>query len=329
MQSLKSKFQPQPESYAPIAIERLHLFRSFAILTALLSVCLHGYAQTPAAPVPTQANVHYGQHEKQVLDFYRAQSEQPAPLLFFIHGGGWMSGDKQNPDFLAQCLKSGISVVSINYRLLPDATAEKIYPPVKACLDDSARALQFVRSKAAEWHLDKTRIAGCGGSAGGFNILWLAFHSDLANPASADPIARESTHLLCAVTFVPQTSLDPRQMKEWIPNNNYGHHAFTLATMQEFLDKRETLMPWIQEFSPYLLATKAAPPVFLFYDNVPTLGQPFKDPPHSANFGAGLAEKLKTLGVDYKFYYPGSMGPNQFPDLFGFLQEKLKTPLPK
>jgi len=62
--------------------------------------------------------------------------ESENPVLFFIHGGGWMTGDKAKPDFLAQCLENGISVVSINYRFIPDAGAEKISPPVKACLDE-------------------------------------------------------------------------------------------------------------------------------------------------------------------------------------------------
>src|SRR5262245_12351720 len=84
-------------------------------------------AQTPADPPKhTLANVPYGAHERQVLDFYQAKTEQAAPLLFFIHGGGWMTGDKATPDFLAKCLESGISFVSINYRLLPDATAAGI-----------------------------------------------------------------------------------------------------------------------------------------------------------------------------------------------------------
>ena len=43
---------------------------------------------------PTLADVRYGPHERQVLDFYQAKSDKPTPLLFFIHGGGWMAGDK-------------------------------------------------------------------------------------------------------------------------------------------------------------------------------------------------------------------------------------------
>lgn len=292
-----------------------------AILISLVSLPVSG--QVMAVSKPTRANVSYGKHARQVLDFYQAEGKQPQPLLFFIHGGGWMNGDKANPDFLAKCLESGISVVSINYRFIPDAIADKIDPPVKACLDDAARALQFVRSKATEWNIDKTRIAGCGGSAGGFTALWLAFHPELADPKSDDLIARESTRLTCVLTFVPQTSLDPQQMRDWIPNNDYGHHAFALPSMAEFMKQREKLMPWIKRLSPYELATADDPPVLLFYDSVPALGQPHKDPPHSANFGAGLAVKLKQVGVSHEFNYTGATGL-KYPDLFSFLTDKLK-----
>ena len=301
----------------------MHRLIPLICIVTLAVTTLAGLAQTPAVPQPTLANVAYGKHEKQVLDFYQAASDKPVPLLFFIHGGGWMNGDKANPDFLAKCLESGISVVSINYRLIPDVSADKSVPPVKACLDDSARALQFVRSKAVEWKIDKTRIGGCGGSAGGFNTLWLAFHPDMADAKSADPVARESTRLTCALGFVPQTSLDPQQMRNWIPNNDYGHHAFLLASYQEFVDKRESLMPWIEKFSPYALATSDDPPVYLFYDSVPAMGKEAKDPPHSANFGVGLEEKLKKVGIPYELNYTG--GPQvKHPDIFGFLLEHLK-----
>jgi hypothetical protein len=229
-----------------------------ALLSFLLAASLH--AQTPApaakpAPVPkhapTIANVAYGTHERQVLDFYKAESAKPTPLLFFIHGGGWMTGDKANPDFLAKCLENGISVASINYRLIQDAQAAQIDPPVKACLDEAARALQFVRSKADEWRIDKERIGGCGGSAGGFTALWLAFSPDMANVKNADPIARESTRLRCVMALVPPTTLDPAQMQAWIPNTAYGNHAFGLPSMDEFMAKRDSLLPWIEKFSPH------------------------------------------------------------------------------
>ena len=102
---------------------------------------------------PTMANVAYGTHPKQVLDFYKADTVQPASVMFFIHGGSWLSGDKKKsiPN-LEQCLNAGISVVSIEYRFIPEATADGLVPPVKGPLLDAARALQFVRSKASEWN---------------------------------------------------------------------------------------------------------------------------------------------------------------------------------
>ncbi len=316
----------------PRLVRMTSMLRRLAPLLVLVSV-LHGSlseaATLPTPPPPTIANLSYGSHPRQVLDFYRASADAPTPLLFFVHGGGWMNGDKANPDFLANCLAAGISVVSIHYRLIPDAQALQITPPVQACLDDAARALQLVRSKASEWNLDKTRIAGCGGSAGGFTCLWLAFHPDLAQPAATDPIARESTRLTCVVAFVPQTSLDPQQMREWIPNTDYGHHAFGLPSYQSFLDQKSVLQPTIDRLSPYALARADSPPVYLFYDSVPAMGQPAKDPPHSANFGQGLAEKLGAIGAPHEFNYPGGP-PVPHPDIFGFLLTHLRAaPPPK
>jgi acetyl esterase/lipase len=297
------------------------MFR-LSYLLVFASFADSGFSQAVA---PTQRDVPYGPHPKQVMDFWQAKSaEVKTPLLFFIHGGGWMTGDKANPDFLAKCLENGISVASINYRLIQEAQAAKIDPPVKACLEDAARALQFVRSKAAEWRIDKERIGGCGGSAGGFTALWLAFSPDMAEVKSTDPVARESTRLRCVMAFVPQTTLDPAQMQAWIPNNAYGNHAFGLPSMAEFMAKRDSLLPWIEKFSPYALASVDDPPVLIFYDNPPNLGQPYKDPPHSGNYGAGLAEKFKATGIEHEINYNNDYGHMRWPDLFGFIVEKLK-----
>ena len=84
----------------------------------------------------------------------------------------------------------GISVVSVEYRFTDEATADGVVPPVQGPLGDAARAIQFIRSKAKEWNLDKTRIGATGGSAGAASSLWLAFHDDLADPRSDDPVAR-------------------------------------------------------------------------------------------------------------------------------------------
>ncbi len=250
-------------------------------------------------------NVAYGMHPRQVLDFYPAKSGKPTPVVFYIHGGGWRNGDKKtNPKAF---LDKGISVVAINYRYVQNGVEEKIEPPVKAPLEDAARALQFVRSKAVEWNLDKKRIGATGGSAGGCSSLWLAFHDDMADPNSKDPVARESTRLYCAAVNGAQTSLDPKELRAWMPNYNYGAHAFGLPNFQSLFDNREKVLKWIKEYSPIEHATKDDPPVGLFYggDKDAKVGDSPKDPTHSPILGIKLEEKLKALGVDVVLVYPG------------------------
>jgi acetyl esterase/lipase len=107
----------------------------------------------PSQPKPTLANVPYGKHERQVLDFYKAKSDTPTPVVFYIHGG-WVNGDKARVNGAAY-LAAGISMVAINYHYIAQAEADGVQPPVKGSLHDAARALQFVRSKAAEWNIDQ------------------------------------------------------------------------------------------------------------------------------------------------------------------------------
>ena len=303
------------------------------ILTALCIYCVPAFAadvpakteaksEAPAqAPElqrpPTHVNVAYGTHERQVLDFYQAASDKPTPVVFHIHGGGWVAGDKKGVAGLEKYLAAGISVVSINYRYTTQAQLAGVKPPVEWPLRDAARALQFVRSKAAEWNLDKQRIGATGGSAGACSSLWLAFHNDLADPKSADSVARESTRLWCAAVVGAQTSLDPRQLKEWTPNSRYGGHAFGFmpdpsdnktrdTQFAEFLAARESVLPWIKQYSPLEHVTADDPPVWLIYSAPPALGQEQKDPTHTANYGVKLQEKCKAIGVECELVYPGA-----------------------
>jgi acetyl esterase/lipase len=257
----------------------------------------------PNVPNLTHSEVRYGTHERNVLDFWRAESKSPTPVAFVIHGGGWKGGSKERLDRFADpnaLLKAGISIVAINYRYV--TSTEK--PPVKAPLHDAARALQFVRSKAKEWNLDKKRIGATGGSAGACSSLWLAFHDDLADSKSKDPVLRESSRIQCAAVIGAQTTLDPKQMKEWTPNSKYGGHAFGLHPFDRFLDNRKKIMPWIKEFSPYANVTKDDPPIFLQYKSPPALGQVQKDPTHTSNFGVKLQEHCIAKKVKCELYYP-------------------------
>lgn len=297
-------------------------------------------AKTEAAPVrkplvspiaPTHANVSYGKHAKQVIDFYQAKSDKPTPLVVFIHGGGWRQGSKTAVD-PTPYVKAGISLAAIEYRFIDEAMVDGVEPPVHAALHDAARGIQFVRSKSQEWNLDKTRVAAIGSSAGACTSLWINFHDDLAEPKSDDPVARESTRLTCVAVIGAQTSLDPKQMHEWMPNSTYGAHAFGLVdpktkksqSFADFLAARERLLPWIKEYSPYELVTKDDPPASLYYNRPPALGQDQNDPTHSANFGFGLQEKCKSVGVPCELT-PGGTRDEQWKKVAAYLIAKLKS----
>ena len=230
----------------------------------------------PTRPSPTVADYAYAQDSpRQVFDFWKADSKEPTPLVLLIHGGGWRSGDKTGygTSSIQPYLDQGISVAAINYRFIEQAMEQKIEPPVKGCLHDAARALQTLRSKAKEWNIDPSRVGATGGSAGACTSLWLALHDDLADPKSADPVARQSSRLTCAAVSGAQTSLDPKQLRQWMPNAIYGGHAFGFAgpgrsRAEEFellIPNREKVLPWIQEYSPIELVTSDDPPLFLEY----------------------------------------------------------------
>ncbi|MCX6951527.1 MAG: alpha/beta hydrolase [Verrucomicrobia bacterium] len=163
------------------------------------------------APAPTLADVSYGPAPRNVLDFWRAKSDRPAPVVIYIHGGGFIGGDKskaRDERLVQQCLEAGVSFAAINYRYLSPAA------PIQDVLRDCARAVQFIRSKAGEWNVDPVRLASYGSSAGAGASLWLAFHDDLADPKNADPVLRESSRLVCAGSMSGQFTYDFPQWTE-------------------------------------------------------------------------------------------------------------------
>ena len=174
----------------------------------LLALVLLGFVLCASAwgLEPTFRDIPYGPHERNKFDLWQAPSQTPTPLIVHIHGGGFYEGGKggfwgtKDAD-LAKALESGVSVASIEYRFLKDA-------PVQDILRDSARAVQFMRHNAAQWNLDRTRVAAYGDSAGAGTSLWLAFHDDLADPNNADPVLRESTRLTAAGGLIPQATYD-------------------------------------------------------------------------------------------------------------------------
>ena len=178
----------------------------FLLLVFLGMVCIT-WAKPPKTYTvhPTYADIKYGLHERNVLDLWIAKSDVPTPLVIYVHGGGFSGGSKEklNMTYLKKMLANGISVVSVNYRY---CKGEK--DGALASIGDVRRAVQYLRSRSKEWNIDKQHIGMWGGSAGAGATLWIAFHDELADPESDDPVLRESSRLQAACGVAVQSTYD-------------------------------------------------------------------------------------------------------------------------
>lgn len=99
-------------------------------------------------------------NERQTLDIYSPAEGKQHPVVFWIHGGGWQTGDKSGVKHKPQAfVKRGFVFVSTNYRLLPDVDMETIFR-------DVAKSLGWVERHIAEYGGDPQRILVMGHSAG-------------------------------------------------------------------------------------------------------------------------------------------------------------------
>jgi len=126
-------------------------------------------------------NVAYGPDPAQRFDLYLPANPSAAPLVFYVHGGGWANGDKTNPGLehkLAYWLPKGYAVVSSNYRMVPVAM------PLEQARD-IARAVALAQRRAGEWKLDPGRVVLMGHSAGAHLVALLGADPGLLAEAGA------------------------------------------------------------------------------------------------------------------------------------------------
>ena len=277
----------------------------------------------PVDPAPTRADVAYGAHELHRLDFFQASGEGPRPLYVYFHGGGFGWGDKweMRPSVIRAFHARGISVASCNYRLADSG-------PLPQPLHDGARAVQFLRSKSADWQIDPTRIAAGGHSAGGLMALWLAAHDDLAEPASADPIARQSTRLTCAATSDAPTNLDATVVFSWfgvksLPEYPSTKACLAITSLDELTHPRVVALA--RRSSPYYHVTADDPPVFLSHTRANSRVTARTGPNtwvHHALFGLKLREKMETAGVECVVHYKYGPATEHYRDGVDFVARK-------
>lgn len=146
----------------------------FPARVSLLSLLLaFGPAVAPAAPAPVAASARVARDVPYAvvrsagktlpLDLYvpaTAVSGRPAPVVLWLHGGGWNSGDKNLGAPAETFTRAGYALASVNYRL----SSQGQFP---AQIHDVKAAVRWVRANAKTFNLNPARIGVCGISSGG------------------------------------------------------------------------------------------------------------------------------------------------------------------
>ena len=156
----------------------------------------------------------YGPHVRHRFDIFLPKTGYDAqartPLVIFIHGGGFSSGEKEkaysrsNQKLIKTLLANGVAFASINYPLISKSNEKE---GLLKSLKGSQRALQYLRHTAL-YNIDPERVVLLGSSAGASTALWLALHDDMADLGSSDPVARESTRVRGVAATQTQATLD-------------------------------------------------------------------------------------------------------------------------
>jgi len=282
-------------------------------------------AEKPKQDAPTVADISYGPFAENVLDFWQAEGEGPRPLLVYIHGGGWIGGDKKQKQARFQpFLDKGISYAAVNYR----HTGKY---PLPAPVHDAARAIQFLRTKADEWNINTKHIALTGGSAGACTSMWLLLHDDLADPDAKDPVLRESTRVCAAAVGGGQVSIDPKVIESWLGPNVLKHRMINMAVGEatieaalENYDKHEALY---KEFSPYNHLDGNDPPLLMTYGN--NMKLPSENAGHGIHhpvYGVKMKEKADAQNHECYLLIKGVSKSDKYANSQEFLMDKLLAP---
>src|SRR5207244_281730 len=113
--------------------------------------------------VPPRARLRNGRGPRpQGLLFAREDTNERAPAVVFVHGGGWAGGSPfMHLKHAAQLAADGYVAAAIWYRFVPEV------PTIVGCLEDAKCAVRWMRANAESFGADPNRIAAAGGSAGG------------------------------------------------------------------------------------------------------------------------------------------------------------------
>jgi acetyl esterase/lipase len=202
--------------------------------------------------------ISYGPYDENLFDILLPASDEPTPLLIYIHGGGFTGGSRADSyvyDIALPYLAEGVAFATIDYRLLHSPDPDGV---IKS-LQDSTRCLQFIRYHAAQLNIDPSNIILMGGSAGAGTALWIGFNDEMADSNAEDPVLRQSTRVAALIAIATQATYDIGKWKTVV----FEEYNLDLLALADALGLAQSLLDFygitdVDDFeSPAILEYRA------------------------------------------------------------------------
>ena len=212
--------------------------------------------------VKIEPNIPYASNDnpRQQLDLYFSKDRtaaEPLPVVAYIHGGGWQSGDRtRGARFLTPLVESGnFAGVSIGYRLTDEAS----WP---AQIHDCKAAVRWIRANAAKYNFDPDRIGLLGTSAGGHLVAMLGTGGDVESlEGSLGEHDETSSRVTCVVDFFGPADLLAMGRRPNRPNQDASNSAGSKLLGGPAHERVELA----REASPVTHVSKDDPPFLLVH----------------------------------------------------------------
>ena len=226
-------------------------------------------------------------HPMHKLDLYLpkdyATVQEPLPVIFVIHGGGWFMGDKDQDHYMIHGMRwafldAGYALCSVNYRLSGEA-------PFPAQIQDCKAALRWLRAHASEYGIDAERVGLWGGSAGG-NLAALFGTSEGVKEFEVGEYLDQSTKVSAVCDFCGKTDLATLIADNPDRANIPLYREINQYIGGEISEFRATALA----ASPITYVTPDDPPFLVVHGNI----DPINDYRHALLF----TDRLRQAGVE-------------------------------
>lgn len=255
-------------------------------------------------------DVNYAESYRNTYDLYLPANKNPKALMLFIHGGSWISGEKEDMAlFAGRYVKAGYITASINYtRLDTDSIvlADKVIKSShKTMLEEIDASIKAIKAKCEELGCPLEQMAIGGYSAGGHLAM---LYASRYTEQSAIPIKFQISwvgpsdfNMLFPTPDVSQPFGGPHADVANRLYHNWGKFTYHLSGKEYDTEEitTQTLIKLKSNVSPIDIAHPTTPPAILAYGGKDGV----VDPAH----GTQMANKLKKLGIDHNLIiFPNS-----------------------